>query len=89
MMGLPKCRQNGDGIPENVPLSPARAVPVTLETIGGNYVILALGNGRFACYAHLQPGSLCVKPGDRLVEVQVRRVGVAGIEIRATLMASP
>ena len=29
------------------------------------------------------------KPGDRLVKVQVRRVGVAGIEIRATLMASP
>jgi murein DD-endopeptidase MepM/ murein hydrolase activator NlpD len=55
-----------DGIPENVPLSPNRAVPVTLETIGGNYVMLALGNGRFAFYAHLQPGSFRVKPGDHV-----------------------
>jgi murein DD-endopeptidase MepM/ murein hydrolase activator NlpD len=53
-----------DGIPENTPASPVRAVPITADTIGGNYVYLALGNGRFAFYAHLQPGSLRVKPGD-------------------------
>jgi murein DD-endopeptidase MepM/ murein hydrolase activator NlpD len=29
-------------------------------------VVLDLGNGRYAFYAHLQPGSLRVKPGDRL-----------------------
>src|SRR5262249_60529136 len=28
------------GIPENVPLSPARATPITADTIGGNYVTL-------------------------------------------------
>ena len=55
-----------DGIPENVPTSQARAVPITLETIGGNHVILALPDGRFAFYAHLQPGSLRVKTGDRV-----------------------
>lgn len=60
-----------DGIPENVPLSPTRAVPITLDTIGGNYVMLALGNGRSAFYAHLQPGSLRVKPGDRVRRGQV------------------
>ena len=60
-----------DGIPENVPLSPTRAVPITLDTIGGNYVILALGNGRFAYYAHFQPGSLRVKQGDRVRRGQV------------------
>lgn len=55
-----------DGIPENVPLSPTRAVPVTLETVGGNYVILDLGGGQYAFYAHLQPGSVRVKVGDRV-----------------------
>ncbi len=60
-----------DGIPENVPLSPARAVPITLDTIGGNNVTLALESGRFAFYAHLQPGSLRVKPGDRVRRGQV------------------
>jgi murein DD-endopeptidase len=55
-----------DGIPENVPGPKSRAVPITLETIGGNHVILDLGNGTFACYAHLQPGSLRVHTGDRV-----------------------
>jgi murein DD-endopeptidase MepM/ murein hydrolase activator NlpD len=55
-----------DGIPENVPQTKARAVPITLETIGGNYVLLDIGNGRFAFYAHLQPQSLKVKVGDKV-----------------------
>lgn len=55
-----------DGIPDNVPLSPDRAVPVTMETVGGNHVILDLGGGRYAFYAHLKPGTLRVKPGDRV-----------------------
>src|SRR5262249_21589265 len=42
-----------DGIPENVPGPTSRAVPITLETVGGNHVILDLGGGRFAFYAHL------------------------------------
>jgi murein DD-endopeptidase len=50
-----------DGIPENVPLSPTRAVPITPETVGGNHVILDLGNGKFAFYAHLQPNSIRAK----------------------------
>jgi murein DD-endopeptidase MepM/ murein hydrolase activator NlpD len=53
-----------DGIPQNVPLTEERAVPITLDTITGNYVVLDLGDGRFAVYAHLQPGSLYVKVGD-------------------------
>jgi hypothetical protein len=55
-----------DGIPENVPQTKARAVPITLETIAGNYVLLDIGNGRFALYAHLQPQSLKVKVGDKV-----------------------
>lgn len=65
-----------DGIPENVPGPSSRAVPITLETVGGNYVILDLGHGRFAFYAHLQPGSLRVKLGDKVRRGQV--LGLVG-----------
>lgn len=60
-----------DGIPENDPSSSKRAVPITLETIGGNYVILDLGNGLYAFYAHLQPKSLRVKVGDKVKKGEV------------------
>lgn len=65
-----------DGIPENVPGATSRAVPITLETVGGNHIILDLGGGRFAFYAHLQPGSLRVKLGDRVRAGQV--LGLVG-----------
>jgi hypothetical protein len=65
-----------DGIPENVPGITSRAVPITLETVGGNHVILDIGRGRYAFYAHLRPGSLRVKPGDRVKRGQV--VGLVG-----------
>jgi len=65
-----------DGIPENVPGPTSRAVPITLETVGGNHVILDLGQGRYAFYAHLQPGSLRVKVGDKVRRGQV--VGLVG-----------
>jgi hypothetical protein len=60
-----------DGLPENVPLAPQRIVPITLETVGGNHIILDLGSGYFAFYAHLQPGSLRVKVGDRVRRGQI------------------
>lgn len=65
-----------DSIIENVPGITSRAVPITLETVGGNHVILDLGGGRFAFYAHLQPGSLRVKLGDRVRKGQV--LGLVG-----------
>jgi murein DD-endopeptidase MepM/ murein hydrolase activator NlpD len=64
-----------DGIPENIPGREV-AVPVTLETIGGNHVIVDLGGGRFAFWAHLQPGSVRVKVGDRVKRGQV--LGLVG-----------
>ena len=60
-----------DGIPQNVPGEHSRAIPITRDTIGGNYIILDLGQGRYAFYAHLQPGSLRVKTGDRVGRGQV------------------
>jgi hypothetical protein len=65
-----------DSIPENIPGLTSRAVPITLETVGGNYVVLDIGEGRYAFYAHLQPGSLRVKAGDRVTRGQV--VGLVG-----------
>jgi biotin carboxyl carrier protein len=55
-----------DGIPQNVPNAETHAVPITLETIGGNHVIVDIGGGRYAFYAHMQPGSLRVKVGDHV-----------------------
>ncbi len=65
-----------DGIPENVPGITSRAVPITLETVGGNHVILDLGSGRYGFYAHLQPGKIRVKVGDTVKRGQV--VGFVG-----------
>jgi murein DD-endopeptidase MepM/ murein hydrolase activator NlpD len=60
-----------DSIPENVPGANSRAVPITLITVGGNHVAIDIGHGRYALYAHVQPGSLRVKVGDRVKRGQV------------------
>ena len=60
-----------DGIPENVPNSPTMAVTITLANIAGNSVIEDLGGGRYALYAHLIPGTVRVKPGDRVKDGQL------------------
>jgi hypothetical protein len=62
-----------DEIPENVPGLTSRAVEITMATVAGNYVTLEIGESRYAFYAHLQPGSLRVRVGDR-----VRRGDVLG-----------
>lgn len=68
-----------DSIPENVPGINSRAVAITLETIGGNHVILDIGDGLYAFYAHLRPGSLSVKVGDRVKRGDVLgKVGNSG-----------
>lgn len=60
-----------DGIPQNIPGADSRAVPMTLETISGNHVIMDIGNGLYAFYAHMQPGSVGVKVGDKVTRGQV------------------
>ena len=50
-----------------------------IEQADGNHVILALGHGRFAFYAYLEPGSVRVKPGARVRRGQViARLGNSG-----------
>ncbi len=62
--------QTKDGIPQNIPNQPP-VVPITLETIGGNHVIVEIGSGEYAFYAHMQPGSVRVKVGDKVRRGQV------------------
>ena len=58
-----------DGLPEQVPGKlPADA---TMQMAGGNHVVVDFGEGRYAFYAHMQPGSLKVKAGDTVKTGQV------------------
>jgi murein DD-endopeptidase len=43
----------------------------SLDEAAGNYVALDLGDGRFALYEHLAPGSIRVAPGERVRRGQV------------------
>jgi Peptidase family M23 len=55
-----------EGLPEMAPFAAGQTDPVSFENATGNYVMLNLGHGRFALYAHLQPGSIRVKEGQRV-----------------------
>src|SRR4029077_7648188 len=46
---------------------------ITIETVDGNHVVLDLGGGRYAFYAHLQKNSIKVRPGE-----QVKKGAVLG-----------
>ena len=51
----------------------------SLSDYAGNFVMLDIGSSRYACYAHCIPGSLTVKPGDRVSKGQViARLGNSG-----------
>jgi len=66
-----------DGLPEQTPGSYPRGI--SLDQADGNSVVLDLGSQRFALYAHLQPGSITVKAGDRVQRGQVLgKVGNTG-----------
>jgi hypothetical protein len=61
-----------DGEQEHKPLSP-QPEPASLTAHGlfGNYVVLQVAPGVFASYAHLQKGSVKVKPGEHVHRGQV------------------
>lgn len=44
---------------------------MTLEEADGNHIVLDLGDGKYAFYAHLKPGSVKVKAGDTVKRGQV------------------
>jgi hypothetical protein len=44
---------------------------VNIRNVDGNHIVLDLGNGFFAFYAHLQKRSVLVKPGQRVKRAQI------------------
>jgi len=66
-----------NGAPEQ---TPGKVAPgLTLATAGGNNVVVDIGGGRFALYAHLQQNSISVKVGDRVrVGDVLGRIGNSG-----------
>jgi murein DD-endopeptidase MepM/ murein hydrolase activator NlpD len=58
----------------------------SFEQLGGNYVIIDIGDGNFAFYAHMLPGSATVKIGDKVTRGQViGRLGNSGNTTEAHL----
>lgn len=53
-----------DGEPEEIPGAMPKGK--TISTATGNYVIVDIGQGRFATYAHLKTGSVRVRVGQRV-----------------------
>ncbi len=52
---------------------------LTLKDAGGNHVIVDIGGGRYAFYAHLKPGSITVEEGDHVRRGQpLGRLGNSG-----------
>lgn len=68
-----------DGAPDRVPLDASGAPVMEAAEAPGNVIVLDLGHGRFATYAHLKAGSLRVAPGDTVVAGQtLAQIGNSG-----------
>jgi murein DD-endopeptidase MepM/ murein hydrolase activator NlpD len=51
----------------------------TPDSAGGNRVVIDIGDGRFAVYAHLQQGSISVRPGEHIARGhRIANVGSSG-----------
>jgi murein DD-endopeptidase MepM/ murein hydrolase activator NlpD len=58
---------------------PGQTVGVTLENADGNHFVLDLGDGSYAFYAQLAPGSITVQVSDRVTQdQQIGRLGNSG-----------
>ena len=68
-----KVASAADAYPDQVP---GKATGITMANADGNYVVLDIGGGRFAFYAHLKPGSVRVRNGDSVTRGQ--QIGEAG-----------
>jgi murein DD-endopeptidase MepM/ murein hydrolase activator NlpD len=64
----------GDGLPDIATIYAAPPSPVS--ALAGNFVIVDIGNRKYACYAHMVNGSVRVKKGDTVTEGQV--IGLMG-----------
>ncbi len=58
-----------DDLPDDIP---GEARPkLTADEYAGNHVIVDIGNGKYASYAHLAPGSIVVRKGEQVQQGQV------------------
>ncbi len=73
-----------DNVEANVPgvlpaSDPVLAKKLTVDNIDGNHIIMDIGGGVYAMYAHFIQGSLLVKPGDKVKKgQQIARLGNTG-----------
>lgn len=68
-----------DGLPDNVPHSGKHAVAINAENAAGNHAMVEIAPHRYVLYAHMQPGTVRVKTGDRVrVGDIIGRVGNTG-----------
>ena len=66
-----------DGTPDRIPFNAPE--PDEPESISGNHVVLDIGGGRYAYFAHLKPGSVRVAVGQRVrAGQQLGQVGNSG-----------
>jgi hypothetical protein len=68
-----------DGSPDGAPFGPAPPAVIQAAAAPGNVVVIDIGHGRLATYAHLKPGSFHVAMGERVAQGQVlARIGNSG-----------
>lgn len=66
-----------DGLPDQIPGALPKGLPV--EHADGNNVVLKIAGGVFVLYAHLKPGSVRIRPGQKVQKGQViGQVGNSG-----------
>jgi murein DD-endopeptidase len=66
-----------DDLPDPQTVEPQKVVEI--ENASGNYMVLDLGNGKYAFYEHLKSGSIRVRAGERVRRGQViAKLGYTG-----------
>ncbi len=60
-----------DGMAENVPHSGKYAVAIDFNNAAGNHVVVEIAPHRYVLYAHMRPGTVQVKAGDKVRTGQI------------------
>ena len=55
-----------DGLPDQVPPNLPDPSTINLANVDGNHVVLDIGNGYYAFYAHMKPGSVRMRLGQKV-----------------------